>query len=174
VLFYSWSEVRAYDTFADGIVDSEQRERTRALVREVFDFAESSACRHVTLANRFGESLSDCGRSCDNCSGQDLLREATPKHRRARQAMEHPSAVPVSRPPLFEALRDLRRQLASERGIPAYVIFNDKTLLEMALTRPTDPDALLAIPGVGPTKLERYGEAFLAVLQGTPSPPSPQ
>ena len=69
--------------------------------------------------------------------------------------------------PLFESLKALRRRLADERGVPAYVVFSDATLLAMAEARPTTPAGLLAIPGVGPVKLERYGEAFLEVL-GTP------
>lgn len=67
---------------------------------------------------------------------------------------------------LFGRLRDLRRRLADERGVPAYVVFSDRTLREMAARRPTTPDALLEVSGVGPAKLERYGEAFLEALRG--------
>jgi ATP-dependent DNA helicase RecQ len=66
---------------------------------------------------------------------------------------------------LFERLRTLRKRLASEAGVPPYVIFHDKTLAEMARRRPTSEAALLGITGVGQAKLERYGEAFLAEMR---------
>ncbi|CAN5722646.1 hypothetical protein BH23GEM11_BH23GEM11_18260 [soil metagenome] len=65
---------------------------------------------------------------------------------------------------LFDRLRGLRKELADARGVPAYIVFNDRVLLEMASKRPADPEALLEISGVGPAKLERYGEAFLAAV----------
>ena len=67
---------------------------------------------------------------------------------------------------LFAALRALRRELADAAGVPAYVVFTDAALRAMAATRPTSEDALLAISGVGPVKIERYGAAFLALLRG--------
>ena len=65
---------------------------------------------------------------------------------------------------LWEALRECRRELADEHGVPAYVIFHDRTLHEMMLTRPRNATDLLAINGIGQAKLERYGERFLEVL----------
>ena len=67
---------------------------------------------------------------------------------------------------LWQALRDCRKRLATEHDVPPYVIFHDATLRQMLLERPADREALLAIPGVGQAKLERYGEQFLAVLRG--------
>ena len=65
---------------------------------------------------------------------------------------------------LFERLRMLRRRLADEQGVPAYVVFSDATLQEMAVLRPASLEALLAVNGVGEVKLERYGAAFLEEL----------
>jgi ATP-dependent DNA helicase RecQ len=66
--------------------------------------------------------------------------------------------------PLFEALRAKRRALAEDVGVPPYVIFHDATLREMALTKPTNIQALGRISGVGARKLEAYGEDFLSVI----------
>ncbi len=66
---------------------------------------------------------------------------------------------------LWEALRNCRKRLADENNVPPYVIFHDATLLQMAVDKPQTPDALLAISGVGQTKLERYGAEFLEVVQ---------
>ena len=62
---------------------------------------------------------------------------------------------------LFESLRTLRRELARERGVPAYLIFNDRTLAGMAAARPATCAELLAIRGVGEKKAADLGPAFL-------------
>jgi ATP-dependent DNA helicase RecQ len=67
---------------------------------------------------------------------------------------------------LWEALRAKRLALAREQGVPPYVIFHDTTLIAMARRRPRDRAALAEIPGVGRSKLERYGEIFLAIIAG--------
>ena len=66
---------------------------------------------------------------------------------------------------LFEELRALRREIADREGVPAYVIFHDATLREMAASRPRTPEDLLDVGGVGEKKLEKYGEEFLAALR---------
>ena len=67
--------------------------------------------------------------------------------------------------PLFEALRACRRDLASESGVPPYVIFHDSVLRDMAGFRPASLSALGELPGIGARKLEAYGDAFLAVIR---------
>ncbi len=73
---------------------------------------------------------------------------------------------------LFERLRAKRMELARAQGVPPYVIFSDRTLLEMSQHRPTDSGALRELHGIGDTKLARYGDTFLEVLRadaaGTP------
>ena len=65
---------------------------------------------------------------------------------------------------LFDALRAHRRALAEQQGVPPYVIFHDASLVEMAERRPGSLDEFAAIPGVGATKLERYGEMFIEII----------
>jgi ATP-dependent DNA helicase RecQ len=65
---------------------------------------------------------------------------------------------------LFQRLRALRKELADRQGVPAYIVFSDKVLREMAARRPATAADLLDVPGVGPAKLERYGQVFLEVL----------
>lgn len=67
---------------------------------------------------------------------------------------------------LLAALKARRRALAEAQGVPAYVIFPDRTLIEMAERRPATLDEMAAITGVGARKLEAYGQAFLAVIAG--------
>lgn len=68
--------------------------------------------------------------------------------------------------PLLSALKARRRAFAEAAKLPAYMIFNDRTLIEMAETRPDTLDAMARVNGVGATKLDRYGAAFLEVITG--------
>jgi ATP-dependent DNA helicase RecQ len=65
---------------------------------------------------------------------------------------------------LFERLRELRRVLASEQGVPAYVVFADRSLADMAARKPATAEEFLDCHGVGVAKLERYGSVFLAAV----------
>ena len=75
------------------------------------------------------------------------------------QAAEEPDAT------LFGALRALRHEIATELAVPAFVVFSDESLRQMATQLPTDPDSLLRVKGVGPRKLQEFGERFLAVIR---------
>jgi ATP-dependent DNA helicase RecQ len=86
-------------------------------------------------------------------------RGASPSAANARSALEGSDAE------LFEALRVARLGIAKELSVPPYVVFPDTTLVAFATARPTSRDALLGISGVGQSKLERYGDVFLAVIR---------
>ena len=67
---------------------------------------------------------------------------------------------------LFERLRQLRKRLADEEGVPPYIVFSDAALRAMCVAIPATDDEFLAVSGVGPVKLKRYGKAFLAEING--------
>jgi len=71
---------------------------------------------------------------------------------------------------LMSSLKALRLSLAKAQSVPAYVVFTDRTLIEMAERRPMTLDAMAGIGGVGAKKLETYGRQFLEVIRGTPAP----
>ena len=75
-----------------------------------------------------------------------------------------PVDLPADAAARFESLRAWRAEVARTQNVPAYVIFHDRTLREIALARPADIGGLAGIPGVGAAKLERYGESLLALL----------
>ena len=88
---------------------------------------------------------------------------------RAAGALRRPavkSMVSEEDAPLLSALKAKRRGLAEAAKVPAYIIFNDRTLIEMAEKRPENLDAMARIGGVGSKKLESYGRAFLDVING--------
>ena len=66
---------------------------------------------------------------------------------------------------LFEALRELRRTIASEQKIPPYMVFSDKTLVHMSTMKPSNDEEMLEVNGVGEHKLQKYGERFLNEIQ---------
>jgi ATP-dependent DNA helicase RecQ len=105
--------------------------------------------------------------------GEEILVLAVPRTRvptkkqRLRAAREGRAAELAGMPvdeDLYEALRRLRKRLADEQNVPAYVVFSDAALAEMAARKPGTYAALLEVNGVGKAKLERYGDAFLAVV----------
>jgi len=85
----------------------------------------------------------------------------------AREKPRRPAGPPVGTVgggPLFDRLREWRRRRAAADGVPAYVIFHDKTLAEIADRKPTDWADLAGVPGVGPAKLERYADEILPIV----------
>ncbi len=93
----------------------------------------------------------------------DLIEQPR-RERRSKRGGTVPNPVGD---PLFEALRECRRTIAAEAGLPPYVIFHDSTLREMAALRPVTLGGLGQITGVGARKLDAYGNAFLAVIRDT-------
>ncbi|MCB0880648.1 MAG: DNA helicase RecQ [Thermoleophilia bacterium] len=97
------------------------------------------------------------------------MRTPRPQRTRARGARAAFRATPADVDEgLLGALKALRLELARDAGVPAYVVFPDSTLIEMARERPGTLADMAGIAGVGPQRLERYGPAFLDVLAGAP------
>ena len=67
--------------------------------------------------------------------------------------------------PNFDKFRALRKEIAEDRGVPAYIVFSDKTLKEMANRLPTTKDEMLQVSGIGEVKFERYGDEFLELCE---------
>ena len=65
---------------------------------------------------------------------------------------------------LFEKLRVLRREIAQKEEIPPYLVFSDKTLVDMCVKRPADQEQMLDVSGVGAFKLEKYAQRFLECI----------
>ncbi|HEY2902329.1 MAG TPA: ATP-dependent DNA helicase RecQ [Polyangia bacterium] len=184
VLFYSWADVMSYDRFGDDVEPSVAA-RQREQAREMFRFAAAGVCRHQAITRYLGEAMDACGTSCDVCLATDILAacakpgrvrgappEATnsrpPRGRGNNAAVAGADALDENAAELLGRLRKLRKALADARGMPAYIVFNDATLHQMAQQRPRSAGELLDIAGVGPKKLDQYGLAFLAEIAATP------
>ncbi|WP_288129385.1 DNA helicase RecQ [Microbulbifer sp.] len=98
---------------------------------------------------------------------ETVLLRTLPKATRKAPVNSEPRAAVEIAPEdqsLWEALRALRKSLAEERGVPPYVVFHDATLREMLSARPRNEAEMLAISGIGDSKLARFGEPFLSLL----------
>jgi ATP-dependent DNA helicase RecQ len=175
-LFYSWADVKLHERFLDQIDDPELHALKRAATAGLYRLVESGECRHQSILAHFGEVMGTCEASCDVCSGLSMeARVAQFKGMRLGRTkgsdggtVRRSTVARASDDPeveeRFERLREVRRTLADRQKVPAYVVFSDRTLREMAQLCPSTLDEMLDVPGVGPTKLARYGETFLAVL----------
>jgi len=101
---------------------------------------------------------------CREC-GQPL---STTAERKIGRCADCPASYDEA---LFERLREWRVARAGKEKVPAYVVFTDLTLQAIAEVRPTDVGALLRVGGVGPAKLDKYGEDVLALVAGGPGDP---
>ena len=149
-------------------------------------YAYTKGCRRGFVLRYFGDAAARTScEGCDNCLGTRVdveqggapsmrtsARRDKPKRRatsdadRVAAADEAPTLTAADEA-LLARLRDLRRTISKAEQVPAYVVFPDRTLAEMAVRRPTSQNALGQIRGVGPVKLEKYGERFLDVLRST-------
>ncbi|MFD1787608.1 DNA helicase RecQ [Sphingomonas floccifaciens] len=141
-----------------GIVDGEEA----ALIRPV---ARALQARDALRANPHGGlEFGPAARAI--LKGEvDVTLVLPPKRERRRKGKAGAAEANPVGDPLFEALRERRRALAKEGGVPPYVIFHDSVLREMASVRPGTLDALSRISGVGARKLDAYGEAFLSTIR---------
>ena len=170
ILLYSWADVVSHQRFQESIEDPDVRGQARERSRTTFELVDAPGCRWQRLVAYFDESIEPCAGACDACRGTTFLDLVKPV-RQARALPIVPAASREATPDLefddalFQRLRALRRSLADGEGVPAYIVFSDAVLARMAALRPDDEASLLAVPGIGPAKLARYGAAFLRVLR---------
>jgi ATP-dependent DNA helicase RecQ len=154
-------------------------------------YAYTTGCRRAFVLRYFGDEASrgTCG-GCDNClgvhTGKERHQPAPVRPRRERAAplaggrgSPRVGAADRATPEpatdivldgadarLFASLKALRSSIAREEQVPAYVVFTDRTLAELASRKPRTSAGMLEVRGVGQTRLEKYGERFLAAIRG--------
>ena len=175
-LFYSWADVKLQERFMNDTDDPDLYRAKVEAAKSLFRLVDKGGCRHKKILDHFSEKISACASSCDWCTGvkvEDLAAEGMALGSAGSLRSRQPKSggrIGESRPlseedeALFQDLRQLRKSIADRQSVPAYIVFNDTTLCDMAVKRPTTPRELLETSGVGPQKLERYGEAFLELI----------
>ncbi|WP_405282495.1 ATP-dependent DNA helicase RecQ [Gaopeijia maritima] len=168
VIFYSWADVKMHERFLNDIDDPEVWRQKRQSTVDLFELLEAGGCRHQAVVRYFDEEMAPCDVSCDACTGDTIesrTRGAAPLRRRSSGGSRAvPAEVTPAEEDAFQTLRTLRKEIADREGVPAYIVFNDKVLREMVARRPATEHEMLDVPGVGPAKMERYGDAFLEAV----------
>ena len=157
--------IRKSDAPADVI-----RGRWRAL-DAMIAFLDSQTCRHEGILDYFRDAqrLDGCGHCdvCDPGSAQAVQappRERTSRERRTRNRDREIAALEPAEQSLAERLRAWRRNWAKANGLPAFMVFPDSTLIALVRQCPTNKDGLLTVPGIGPHKVQQFGDALLRSL----------
>lgn len=121
-------------------------------------YADGKQCLRATILSYFGEATPpQCGNCSVCCVGQpDDEQAQTARVRRGRR-----DALAEGERALYERLVTLRKRIARTRSVPAFIIFSDATLREMARKRPQTRAQLLRVSGVGEKKFESYGQKFI-------------
>jgi ATP-dependent DNA helicase RecQ len=187
ILFYSWADVISLERLMAGseTADPDVADQQHRAVRRMFDLADGSGCSWRRLAGYFAEDIPACGESCGNCLECDVVAAAraagvSPERapRRARAPLEDAGRAGYALrgerggleegapdDELFQRLRLLRKRLADERQVPAYVVFSDRTLQAMATRKPRTREEFLKVHGVGERKLVEYAQVFLEEIR---------
>ncbi len=138
------------------------REYAESRLARMVEYAQTPKCRRQLILAYFGESAPrTCGR-CDNCKPPAPRRRPD---RAQRETEPRPAGDPAD--PFAQRLRAWRRERAQADGVPAFVIFGDRTLYDIVARRPRTAPALLEVWGLGRAKVERYGAELLRLEQET-------
>ena len=145
-----------------GIGKEHDKRTWRAILRQLI----ALRLIEVDQAGHGGLSIPDAGRQFLREKPTLMLRvPTTPRAGREKLSRKQASTtLPEADRALFQALREKRMEIARTQSVPPYVIFHDRTLIELAAARPASRAEMATVPGVGEAKLERYGPAFLAVI----------
>jgi ATP-dependent DNA helicase RecQ len=159
--------------FIEQISDAAEKRRSWDRYHQVRGFAESRECRHKIICNHFGENVAwgNCG-ACDVClpPAEWKVEIVARTGRVAPKTKQDKGAAIMASleidTTLLAALKKWRLERSRADRVPAFVILHDSTLEHLCLRKPTSMLLLRTVPGIGETKLERYGKEILEVLQG--------
>lgn len=178
-LFWQWKDSKLHAYFIGQIADKAERERAQERYREVESFVKSRGCRQRYLCEHFGESpkWEKCGQ-CDVCTGVPGWIEATARTLKERKpsplaTITNQPATVSRNPPaniepnleLKEYMREWRRDVSRQKGIPAFIIMHDTTLEQLCCAKPSSLSELRRVPGFGEKKTEMYGDEIFAALE---------
>jgi ATP-dependent DNA helicase RecQ len=158
--------------FIEQISDAAEKKRSWDRYHQVRAFAESKECRHRIICNHFGEKVAweNCG-ACDACLPPiEWQVETAERVRRLPSTAKSAERVALVSQgidaKLLTALKQWRLDRSRADRVPAFVILHDSTLEHLCVRKPATLPQLRAVPGIGETKLERYGKEILDLLRG--------
>ena len=171
-MVFGLDDIRMRRRFIDGEgAGPERARREHKRLDALVAYCETPDCRRQSLLGYFGEFSDPCG-NCDVCLGPadrmtafrhrpDLVR----KTRREKRAALVPPDIDPQTDDLLVHLKALRLKMAKQRGVAAYIVFSDKTLIDMAQRKPLTKWDFGEVNGVGANKQEQFGEVFLATIR---------
>ncbi len=175
VLFFSYADKFKQDYFINNIKDDDEREKAQENLSQVLHYGDLNGCRRKFLLNYFNEHYPEenCG-NCDRCVKKPSFK-ITPQLSsmvggiRIEEIQQPDDDLSFQEESydkiLFEKLKTLRTKEAQRLHVPPYVVFGDKTLIQMALHMPKNSEEFLEIYGVANKKLDQFGEQFIQVIR---------
>jgi ATP-dependent DNA helicase RecQ len=175
VLLWQRRDTALLAHFIKQIEDPAETERAWERYRHITAFAQSDRCRHRQMCTHFGETpkWNTCG-ACDVCGSKPdwmnmPVSSASPRARKRRSPVvvelpAEPALLSTEEHQLREYMREWRRTVSREQGIPAFIVMHDTSLEALCRKRPRTLSELQAIPGFGERKIENYGDQILAAL----------
>jgi ATP-dependent DNA helicase RecQ len=178
VMFFSGQDYRtALYLIANSTAESEltpqealeARKRAERRLYAMYRYVHSNGCLREYILKYFGDKTDF---ECDNCSGcvpiemPETVQETTPTRVRIDKRKEVINKEYAIDKTLFEKLKTLRKEIADEQKVPAFVVFSDASLVDMCKKLPTNRAEFLGVVGVGEVKADRYGEEFLEIIKG--------
>lgn len=166
VLLYSAADKFKHDFFIRQMADSEEKKHVQNNLNQSVEYGTLASCRRKFLLQYFNEDyeIKNCN-GCDRCVTPPplLLPKSVPG---AKASLQPLLATSINYDTdLFEVLRQVRTLEATRLGVPAYIVFGDKTLRELALYQPQTNAAFLRINGVGEKKLTQFGGVFMDAIK---------
>ena len=142
----------------------------------MIDYCQTPDCKRAFILRYFGEKGADACGDCSSCCGARYEQEAqaarSPSVKRTSlitnpvREVPKPETLTPSQEEVFARLRECRILLAKQHHVPPYIICDDKTLRSMVSLMPRTKKELLQVHGMGEVKVSKYGQAFLAAIEG--------
>ena len=151
-----------------GVGAARSKNEWRSLIRQMV----ATGLLRLDIAGFVGIAITEEGRGLLRGDGVFLYREDTvaapsSAEPRERRGKESEPTLSGDQSTLLDAFKALRLQIARERGVPAYVVFPDRTLIDMARRRPRTEEEFAEVNGAGAAKLRQFAAPFLAAIEET-------
>lgn len=168
VLLFSTADKFKQEYFINMLPDGEEKDQAQDNLAQTLTYGTLTQCRRKFLLSYFNEDYAadNCG-NCDRCIAFDTLQTPTssPKAKRtSKKASKASTKAGNYDTDLFDVLRQVRTNEAKRLKVPPYIVFGDKSLRDMAKTKPQTDEAFLNINGVGEKKLKKFGEVFMEAI----------
>lgn len=158
VLFYTYADKFKHEFFINQISNANLKKTSGQKLDQVLRYSSRPICRRDYLLSYFGEVYEH--ENCENCDHCLKLEDE-----QIEKISKRNNTIPSYHKPLFEELRQLRKQIATEANVPPYLVFGDVSLQQMAYYLPQNLSEFKKIQGVGDQKLKKFGESFIYLIK---------